>query len=82
MGWCAGESPQQSRELDLYDISFLRSWWGGGLSLEEALARVGICEGSFRRWTKDPAKFLPPDPVISWPAKNIPALVDTCQVAS
>lgn len=78
-----GEDPQLSRELDLYDVSFLRSWWGGGLSLPEALARVGISENAFRSWTRDQTRYLPPAPVTDWPRRNILSyLVDTCQVAS
>lgn len=74
MAWQPGELPTASRELDLYDVSFLMSSWGGSLSLDRALDRVGISEPSYRRWTADPGRFLPPGPVTSWPGQMIDAL--------
>lgn len=79
MAWQPGELPTAARELDLYDVSFLMSSWGGSLSLDRALARVGISLLSWKRWTADPGRYLPPDPAVSWPGEHILPL-DSSQV--
>lgn len=68
MAWHPGETPEQSRQLDLYDYQFLL--WTGE-SPERALARVGICEGSVRRWTAERAKFLGGRPLLRNPYEKI-----------
>lgn len=66
-----GETDEQARWLDLLDVAFLR-WYG--LSRAQALLRVGISEGSLRRWTADPDNFLGGRPA------PVRYLIDTSQV--
>jgi hypothetical protein len=51
-----GETPEQSRALDLYDLRFL-CWTG--LAPEQALARLGLSVRSLQRWLAEPARYLP-----------------------
>jgi hypothetical protein len=59
MTFCPGEDAKLSRELDLYDLAFL-DWCGEDPA--RALARVGICARSARRWLGNPGKYLPERP--------------------
>lgn len=59
MTFCPGEDGKLSRELDLYDLAFL-AWCGEDPA--RALDRLGISAISVKRWRRDPAKYLPPDP--------------------
>lgn len=78
MAWHPGELLTVSRELDLYDVSFLMTPWGGSLTFEQALERVRISEPSYRRWTAEPGRYLPADPRTSWTENILP--LDSSQV--
>lgn len=71
------ESPEQSRQLDLYDYRFLL--WAGE-SPERARARVGISEPSIRRWTDERSRFLGRRRLLRLPYGKIIRPLDSSQV--